>query len=169
MPSKKTNTEPFVARVRSMLDKTDTMLIYPVLRVECAKDLRSVDLEEEIYAFCNGLHRLYVPLVQFALAHKDDDQREGTVIDAYTRTINNDVQEASCYIDPVDTAIEAIKIEKFATTVVGCNKNAKRCPGCHSTNNIDPYARQTQSADEGDTIFYICGNPKCPRRGTAFK
>jgi len=109
---------------------------------------------------------MYVPVIQFAIANKG---YQGDMVDLYTRTVNNEADATSRYIDPVDTAVETIRAMKFVTVVEGCNEGAKRCPGCHQTDDITPYQRQTRSADEGATTFYICGNPKCPRRGSSFK
>lgn len=166
MPSKKSNTDPFVSRVVSALEKADNTLIYPGLRVKCAKTLGSYKLEEDIYVFCNGGHNEYVPAVQFAIANKGHD---GDLIDLYTTTINSDANAATHYVDPVDTAVNTINSMKFVTKVEGCNKNAKRCPSCHRTEDVSPYQRQTRSADEGTTAFFECVYPKCPRRGAPFK
>lgn len=39
-------------------------------------------------------------------------------------------------------------------------KSARCCPVCKNT-DLRTTARQTRGADEGQTIFYVCGDPKC--------
>ena len=38
--------------------------------------------------------------------------------------------------------------------------SSRRCPVCKGT-DLRTLARQTRGADEGQTIFYLCANPKC--------
>ena len=38
--------------------------------------------------------------------------------------------------------------------------SSRRCPVCKGT-DLRTLARQTRGADEGQTIFFVCANPKC--------
>ena len=42
----------------------------------------------------------------------------------------------------------------------GGDQSARCCPVCKNT-DLRTTARQTRGADEGQTIFYVCGDPKC--------
>lgn len=39
----------------------------------------------------------------------------------------------------------------------------RKCPQCGCT-KLQSYAKQTRGADEGQTIFYTCENPKCKKQ-----
>lgn len=170
MPTKNANTDPFVARVHAALDKADVTLVYPSLRVVCADSLGSHDAEEEIFTFSNGVHRLYVPAVQFALEAMHNDGEVGAdVVSRYATATNDDAEAALRYVDPANTAVSEIDAMRYETSVPGCKEGAKRCPSCHRIDDVTPYQRQTASADEGATTFYHCANKKCPRKGAPFK
>lgn len=154
--------DPFVVKLRKVLDKACTTLVYPTLRVRCVEALGDANTEAAVYMLCNGHRRQYIPAIQFAIAHKH--LSTGKLIEAYVVQTNAAANAAN----EADEVLAKLRAMHFRTTVKGCNDNARRCPKCHSTDLL-PYTRQLASADEMATLFFNCNTAKCPHHKTPFK
>lgn len=105
-----------------------------------------------------GKLKLYISFVQELLhfpaktiEEVEAHCRKGDVAQAQLSTIN--IRR--------DTLLKRLRAFKFECPEVPETKESSRkCPVC-KCDDLKVTARQTRSADEGQTIFYVCNNPKC--------
>jgi DNA-directed RNA polymerase subunit M/transcription elongation factor TFIIS len=162
-PPEKPPPEPFVQKIKKELSRVvGPRIVYPSQRMECIRDLgNDWDIENEIYCFCNGEINWYIPAIQFAIAHEGDRRN---LLQRYVNQCNRvaDPDPAEIEGEPADEVARRIRETRFEPVSIDptIGLTNKRCPVCKGRDLL-PMPRQTCSADEGQTLFFSCNNPKC--------
>lgn len=119
---------------------------------------RALQLENVAMMYSHGKLSLYITFVQQLLAEKVTNVE---AFRKYCQKADSSQPQLSNINIKRDNLVKKLSEAKFSCPEVPeTEESSRRCPKCKGT-DLNTVARQTRSADEGQTIFYICNNKKC--------
>lgn len=142
------------------------LVVKPHLRVHTIQDLCSkgvagdvaIELENVAMHAAMGRLKLYITMMQTLL---DNPHLTPNEFSRQCRAADQTQSVLSTINVQRDALMKQLREAKLTCPEVPeTAENARCCPVCRGTDLLTT-ARQTRGADEGQTIFYNCNNPKC--------
>lgn len=145
---------------------TPSLCVVPHQRVHVVRSLigkgyagnDAVDAEGAAMQCSLGRLKLYMSFVQRIMAARPMSVAE---VERLCRSADAAQSQLSSINIKRDTLVARLRGARFeCPEVPETTESSRRCPVCGG-DDLRTLARQTRSADEGQTIFYLCANPKC--------
>lgn len=148
-----------------------SLAVLPHLRHRVIQHLMSTNqnadkFEAVAYHYSAGQLRIYMSMIQYLL------NMSRLSIKKFTHYCSHSDDAHDCLTNVSNGRNVLIKeltdMEFTCNDVPETRDSIRQCRVCHGSNLLT-HARQTRSADEGQTIFFACNNKKCSAYGKEFR